>query len=195
MSISLSGSKILGNTTDIKGYHELPAVNSEVYQYIRDVIGTPEDIVQVPYDFGKNSLLAFLITGYYHVHGESFVYPNHANGVTLTAGAGVWDLIGAITEVVPAGGLNTAAFDLHWIDVYDISATGEIQVDLYAGGVGAETLIGAIVTQRTSNFSREGPQPVQIPQQAAGTRISARLSDSTAGQLTCKVKLVGHYYA
>lgn len=31
--------------------------------------------------------------------------------------------------------------------------------------------------------------------QIAGQRISCRLSDSTAGALTCKVSVEGHYYA
>lgn len=157
-------------------------------------IGTKNDYVHIPYQPGTNSVLAHLNTNYYHTHAEGFVYPNHADAVLLTAGAGAWDLTGNITEVIPENALNLHGFDLHWINISDISGNGEIQVDLYAGTVGNEILICSIKAYRTAVQSQEGPKRIQIPQQVKGARISARLSDSTGGALTCRVSLEGHYY-
>lgn len=44
-------------------------------------------------------------------------------------------------------------------------------------------------------FSAEGSKRIQIPQQPSGTRISCRVSDSTAGTITVGISFEGHYYA
>jgi len=160
-----------------------------------DSIGGLTDLISVPYVFGLNSILAHLNTSYYHVHGEAFVYPDHADSVVLTSGAGAWNLGGSIVEVIPAGTITPHSFDLHWINISAISATSEIQVDIFAGGVGSEVRIGATRSQRNTNQSRENANRIQIPQQPAGTRISCRLSDSTGGTITTAVSFEGHLYA
>lgn len=192
----MSVSKNLGSTiTDISENQNVPNQNVNDNVFISDVVGNKTDFVRVPYSFGIQSLMAHLNTSYYHVHGESFVYPDHADEVLLTAGAGAWDLTGAITEIVPAGTLSTSPYDLHWINISNISGVGTIQIDLYSGGVGSEILIGATKATRSTNQSRNGAARIQVPQQSAGNRISARLSDSTAGALTCLVSVEGHFYA
>lgn len=55
-------------------------------------------------------------------------------------------------------------------------------------------MIGSVDVWRTANFSRESAMPVQIPQQPANTRISCKLSTSTANADTCRVKFYGHVY-
>ena len=160
----------------------------------RDNVGFKTDYVGVPFAAGVNSVLAYAVTGYFHVHGKALVYPNHADEITLTAGAGAWNLTGLITEIVPENALNESAFDLHWINISGISANGTIQIDLYAGNAGEEVLIWSGRATRTTVTSPNGSHPLHIPQQPAGTRISARLSDSTAGALTCQASVEGHYY-
>ena len=156
-------------------------------------IGQLMDLVSVPYVEGQ-SIMGFLHTGYYHVHGTGFVYPNHADNVVLTAGAGAWDLTGAITEVIPADTLEVYDFDIHWLNISAISGNGQIQIDIYAGDSGSEVLIGSTRSQRNAVQSQEGAQRIQIPQQVAGKRISCRLSDSTGGALTAAISFEGHYY-
>lgn len=39
-----------------------------------------------------------------------------------------------------------------------------------------------------------GAQAIQIPQQPAGTRITARLFSNNAGTATAQVNIKGHYY-
>jgi hypothetical protein len=162
---------------------------------IKHLTGQLNDLVNVPYQFGINTILAHLNTSYYHVHGQSFVYPSHADDILLTAGAGAWNLTGAITEIIPVNVLNVSAFDLHWINIHSISANGTIQVDIYAGTVGNEVLITSTKATRTAVQSQNGPKRIQIPQQPVNTRISCRLSDNTAGQINCRVSFEGHYYA
>jgi len=157
-------------------------------------VGSMKGIVNVPYAFGENTILDHLNTSYYHVHGRSFVYPDHADAVVLTAGAGAWDLTGTIIEVVPVNVLSVAAYDLHWINIAAISGNGEIQIDIYKGLGGSEVKIGATRSQRNTNQSRENANRIQIPQQESNERISCRLYDSTVGALTCAVSFEGHYY-
>lgn len=155
--------------------------------------GVPDDIVGVPFVFGSNTILAHLNTVYYHMHGQSFSYPKLADSVNIVAGSGVWDNTGAITEVIPAATL-VADFDLHWINIYNISANGEGLIQVYSGGIGLEVEIGSVKFNRNAVQSQEGPKRIQTPQIVAGARISCRLSDNTAGQLNCNVSFEGHYY-
>lgn len=158
-------------------------------------IGTKNDFVSVPYEFGINSVLAHLNTSYYHIHGRPLVYPNHADNVILTSAAGVWSQGGALIEVIPSGALNISAFDLHWINISDISANSQIQIDIYSGEPGSEIWIGATRTHRNAVQAQEGAKRIQISQQSSGNRISCRLSDNTAGVITCGVSFEGHYYS
>lgn len=178
--------------------HGLPATNSTANILIRDGIGTKQDFVGVPYNFGDNSILAFLTTGYYHVHGQSFCYPTTAVSVAVTSGAGAWTA-GAITQVVPAGALTVAAFDLHWINIIDHTADAEYYIEILAGGVGSEVVIGATRSWRDSTFFggqiANTTKRIQIPQQPSGTRISCRSYSSNAGAATVSISFEGHYYA
>ena len=158
-------------------------------------IGEKDDKVIVPHVLGDGAVLAYLTTAYYHVHGLPFVYPDHADTVLLTAGGGAWNLAGNIIEVIPANVLDVESFDLHWINIADISANGEVQVDIFKGLSGNEVWIGATRSQRNAVQSRENANRIQVAQQLVNERISCRLSDSTAGALTCRVSFEGHYYS
>ena len=157
--------------------------------------GFKDDYIRVPYVPGSNSILAHLNTSYYHVHGKSFVYPNHASNVVLTSGSGAWATTGNKIEVIPENALSVAAFDLHWINLSAISDNCELQIDIYSGNAGEEVLIGATRSHRNTNQVRESANRIQIPQQEKNKRISCVLSDSTSGTITVAVSFEGHYYA
>ena len=158
-------------------------------------IGELDKQIAVPHVLGADTILEHLNTSYYHIHGLPFVYPDHADTILLTAGGGAWNLTGNIIEVIPANTLNVESFDLHWINIADISANGEVQVDIYKGSIGNEVRIGATRSQRNAVQSRENANRIQVAQQVTGERISCRLSDSTAGSLDCRVSFEGHYYS
>ena len=162
-------------------------------------IGEKTDFISVPYQYGSNSLLAYAVTGYYHIHGESFLYPKYSDDITLTSGAGAYNTFGAITEIIPKDTLknqagNLRAFDIHWCNVSNISAEGKYIIDFYAGDSGSEVLINSTGPVRGSAFSQELPRRIQIPQQPAGTRISAKLTSSNAEANTVQISFEGHFY-
>jgi hypothetical protein len=156
-------------------------------------IGELTDLVDVPYSEGQ-TVLAFLHTGYYHVHGAAFIYPDKSIPVTLASAIPSWDTTGNKVEVIPANTI-TKNFDLHWASISDISATLDGIIDIFSGAPGAEVKIGAVDVVRTANFSRENAVPVQVPQQPANTRISCRFTDSTTSSRTVRVKFYGHVYS
>lgn len=160
---------------------------------LKIVVGEKTDHVGVPYVSGIDTLMAYLQTGYYHIHGDSFLYPDKADPVQLTSSAASWSETGAIVEIIPSGSI-TKAFDLHWCSVWDISTTLYGVIDIFAGEPGAEERIGAVDVGRTANFSREMAMPAMIPQQPAGTRISCRFSDNTTSSRTVNIKFYGHTY-
>lgn len=162
---------------------------------IKRTVGSIGDFIHVPYVMGSiyNTVMAYLQTGYYHVHGASFLYPKYASPVQLTSATASWATTGNITEIIPANAI-TKNFDLHWASLAEISADLYGVIDIFAGDAGSEVLIGSVDVNRTINFSREGVAPVQIPQQPANTRISARFSDSTTSSRTVRIKLYGHVY-
>lgn len=174
--------------------HGRPAVNSSDNVLMRDIIGNKNDYVGVPYSFGVQSIIAHLNTAYYHIHGASFLYPDLAVPVTLNSGVASWADPGSYTEIIPANGI-TKNFDLHWASLSDISAVLDGVIRLYKGTAGNEILIGAVDVVRTSNFSREQPVPVQVPQQAANERISAKFFDSTTSARSVRIKVYGHVYS
>jgi hypothetical protein len=157
-------------------------------------IGEKSDLVDVPYLADSETILAYLQTGYYHVHGASFVYPYLEAPVLLTSAAPSWDITGDKIEIIPADALGKN-FDLHWCSISAISATLDGIIDFFAGLAGSEVKIGAVDVVRTTTFSRENPVPVQVAQQPANTRISARFTDNTTAQRSARIKLYGHVYA
>jgi len=161
---------------------------------IDNQIGNFGDLVPVPYQEDISTIYGFLHTGYYHIHGQSFVYPALANDVQLTAGAPAWDTTGNKTEIIPVNTLNVADFDLHWINISAISENATIQIDIYKGAALSEVLIGSTRASRTTNQARNGPSRIQVPQQSINERISCRLSSSTTNATTCLVSFEGHYY-
>lgn len=160
---------------------------------IEKILGFFGDIIHVPYVHGVNTIMGFLQTGYYHIHGAGSVYPLYADAVVLTSAAGAWNTTGNIVEVIPANAI-VKDFDIHFITVYNISANAQLVIDLFSGAPGQEILIRPVDINRGDNFSAEIPRPIMIKQQPKNTRISARLTDSTASAKTCGIKLDYHVY-
>lgn len=162
-----------------------------------DKIGELNSIINVPYSFGINPIIAHLNTNYYHIHGKPFIHPNKADPVTLQSASGAWATTGTITTIASETALTLSSFDIHWINISDISGNAHFVIDLYAyypTDPSTPVLIGSTRGWRSSNFISEGAKRIQIPQMPAGTKISGKLSDSTSGQITVAVSLEGHYY-
>lgn len=162
-------------------------------------IGDKTGFVMVPYSFGDNTILDHLNTAYYHVHGKPFCFPELADDVTVTSGAGAWGAGGAITEIIPANTLSVSAFDLHWVNINNHSSDAYYFLEIYAGDPGSEVLIGSTRSWRDSTFlggeTATGTKRIQIPQQLPNTRISAKLYSSNAVAASVDISFEGHYYA
>ncbi len=170
------------------------ALANKVNSVLATILGTKTSIVQVPYVPHQDTMMAFIRTGYYHVHGASFIYPDKAAPITLTSGAGAWDETGTIVEILPANTI-TKDFDLHWASLSAISAELDGIIDIFKDVAGSWVKIGPLTdVVRTTNFSREGDSMVQVPQIPANTRLGARFSDSTTSARTVRLKIKGHVY-
>jgi len=199
-SISEADTKIDANTDAInQAISDISGLDTKIDQSISDIsdidanIGLKGDYLNIPFVSAESSILAYLNTGYYHIHGEAFVYPKYAAPVQLLSGSGAWNLTGNIIEIIPAN-ILLKPFDLHWISISNISGNSDFIIDIYSGAIGEEILISSVEGFRNSNFIQEGARRIQTPRQLANTRISCKLSDSTAGTLTCTIKFNGHYY-
>ena len=172
----------------VDGFHDVPSQDSADNAQMRDVIGNKTDT------HDGNSMASHSHIFNEHFHSPVFIKPNLAGSITLTSDAGTWAAMNATkTEIIPAGGV-TSIFDIHFMDISDISANGEYQIELYKGGIGAEISIGNFGTGRNAVQSQEGARPIITEMLPANTRISAALSSSNAGANTLMIKLEGHMY-
>ena len=123
-----------------------------------------------------------------HVHKAAKVFPTLGAGVTVTGAAGAWTL-GNYAEVAAANDI-TSDFDIHYIVVEDISATGVYELVLYA----ATTEIGRIRLVKSAAQDSVLSHPFQCAIQPANTQIQAKLASSSGGGDTITISLEYHEY-
>lgn len=125
-----------------------------------------------------------------HLHSSAKIYPTLAAGVTVTGAVGAWTL-GSYAEIVPASTI-TDAFDVHWIVVESVSASGIYELVLYA----ATTEIGRVrfSVVDTAQGSTISPIPFICPIQAANTQIQAKVASSSGGSDTIDISIFYHTY-
>ena len=128
-----------------------------------------------------------------HMHSQSECYPELADAIEVQKAAGEWAAFPTPVEIIPAD-IITKDFDLHWIDVFGISANGQYAMAIYVGPVLSEVRIGCIAINRNAVQSIEGAQPIQTRIIKANSRISASLSSGNAGQDTVDIKIQYHTY-
>lgn len=158
---------------------------------VLNILGTKRDSSRV--DTLTTTVISYLKAFYYHAHGENFVYPQDGTFFkTITTDATAYTH-GAKLEVIPADAIDRP-FDLHWIEVEDVSAVGDYEVKLWIGGTDAETEIGAYRFGRSTVHSRDSSKAILVAPIPAGTRVCVSLACSDAGAKTCKVALEGHKY-
>ena len=187
--------KTIENKVDIiDWYQDVPSANSTDNAQVRDVIWNKTDN-----SFSNNlntdeiSLMWYNKAWYYHIHSPAQLYPVLDDPITVTASANAWTDYGSWVEIIPANTI-TNTFDIHWVDIYDISANGNYVLQLWAWASGSEVVIWTVWFGRNAVQSQEWNVPIQIPPQPANNRIAARLSSSNANDDTCDVKLYYHEY-
>jgi len=168
--------------TAYSGEHYVPAANSADNVTTADVVGNKSD------GHSGTPLVAITHTLEEHAHAISKVYPTLAGGVTATAGAS-W-VLGSLVEVVPASTI-TDDFDIHAIDVEDISANDTYELVLYQGA--GDTEVGRIRFVRTAVQSATQNTIIQTPIVPANARIRAAVA-SAAGSNDVTISLRYHTY-
>lgn len=152
------------------GDQHVPSVDSVDNIKSSDVIGNKSDTHSGDSLFAKVSALNE------YFHSVSKVYPTLAGGVTLTAGA-AWTL-GALVEIVPASTI-TSDFDIHAIDIEDISANDTYELVIYYGA--GDTEAGRIRFVRNAVQSATLNIPIHMPVIPANSRVRAAVACSTGG--------------
>jgi len=124
-----------------------------------------------------------------HMHNVQCVYPTLA-AVTATGAAGAWAL-GNFAEIVPASTI-TEDFDVHWINIEDVSATGSYEIVLYV----ETTEICRTrfhVTGTPANVIIP-PLRVQTPILQANSQVQAKVASDSGGADTCDISIEYHVY-
>ena len=185
----------MGYATSNRGNIAVSEANNDNNNVLMDLIGNKEDTSFFT-SGRKPSIWALLLAGYYHAHGQPISFPDYSVAgeffKTITA-SGTAGVHGAKVEIIPASAV-TLPFDIHWIEITNISNVDEYQIKLYKGASGSETEIWRSVVARSSNFSREGSKAVLVRQIEANARISASLACASNNAYSMRVALDGHEY-
>ena len=160
----------------------VPVADSAVNIRAADVIGNKND------SHVGSSLYSKAETLLDHVHNVSKVYPTLAGGVQVTAGA-AWTL-GAFAEIIPASTI-TSDFDIHAVDIENISANDVYELVLYQGA--SDTEIGSVRFVKDAAQSATLNTIIQTPIVPANARIRAKIA-SAAGSDNVTISLRYHTY-
>ena len=147
-------------------------------------------------DFASHqTLLGYQNSLYQHVHNKSIVYPTLAAGKVVTGGADAW-AEGAAVEIIGAATapFATNEFDIHFVNFEAASANDTFELSLYSGA-DASVEIGRVRTKKYSNTDGVVSVPIQIPAQAAGTKISAKVASAGGGEDTVTISVYAHLYS
>lgn len=125
-----------------------------------------------------------------HMHSIAFVRPTGAAPITLTSGAGAWNL-GAFSNDIIAANDITEEFDLHWGDISAPSANDDYEIVLYYGA--GDTECARISFSRSGVFVGSIQVGTMTPRIPANSRVRAKMMDGT-GSRTANIKLAGHEY-
>jgi hypothetical protein len=158
-------------------------VTSSIQGAVIQALNTAE-----PSSIAEDSVYERLLEIEQHVHSAAKCYPTLAAGVTVTGGAGAWQL-GNYVEIVPASTI-TSKFDIHWINVGSASASDTYELVLYA----ATTEIGRVRFTRPSGSTTNSFAPFMCDLVAANTQIQAKIASSSGGGDTAVISIGYHTY-
>lgn len=183
LTAAYDAAKTATQTSDLN----VPAQNTANNSTERDVVGNKTD------DEAGNSLYAKAYISGRHFHSPAKVYPTLANATVISkVNANAWGLDANPTEIIPAATIANP-FDIHNINLGNISNNDEYEMLLFSGGVGVELEIARVSFDRSATVT-EGAVACQTELQPAGTRISAKLTSAAAAARSCNVKLHYHEY-
>ena len=125
-----------------------------------------------------------------HLHSTQRVAPSGLAPITLTSGAGGWNL-GDFSNDFIATDAVANPFDLHWVVVEGPSANEWYEIVFYYGTTDIECCRAAF--GRTAVFTNSISIPLMTKVLPTGSRIRAKMMDGTGGA-NCKAKVFYHAY-
>jgi hypothetical protein len=173
---------IVANITSNAGLYTPPTTNNADNFYISDVIGQKGD------DHNGETLFGLLSEIEDHIHNAAFVYPSLNAAVTITGGAGAWQL-GNYAEVIPANTINQN-FDIHYINIKTAPTNDSYQLELYS-----ETeVIAQIHFEKSATSSPVLAHPILTPMLDPNEQIRARVATAGGGGDAPTISVTYHKY-
>jgi hypothetical protein len=111
--------------------------------------------------------------------------------VLAVAGPNPWVLPVAYMAVVPAGGI-ALPFDIHHIDIENITANSSYELFLYSGV--AHALIGHVRFNRVTAAGMDSSVPIMTPIIAANSQIDCRLASAGGAPQAVTFTIMYHTY-
>lgn len=171
----------------------VPGANSTDNILMRDVVGNKTDKSL------NMSLVGKMQTGYEHIHMPAKIYPNvdaaSKDDIRVTTNAAAWTLGNAV-EVVPVNTI-TKPFDIHWLNISNMSAVGTYEIVLYISadaGLTTLTEIGRVRVTCASNQTKADNTFTQGQVIPANSRIAAKAADSTTSGRDVDFSIHYHEY-
>ena len=141
------------------------------------------------------TLLGFSNASYQHIHMPAKVYPTLAPDAEVTTSATA-NTLGDAVQLIPADEIATP-FDIHWLNISDMSANGTYEIVLYIAadaGLTDLTEIGRVRVTRTANITSSDNTFIQVPVIPASSRIATKAACTESGAKTVKFSVHYHGY-
>lgn len=123
----------------------------------------------------------------------SCIYPTRQDAIVVNkVNAIAWGLDADPTEIIPENAIPFV-FNIHYCNIGSISNNDQYEIHLFKGPAGSEEQVARLSFDR-SNTVGEGSIPVQTRILPANTRISAKLTASTAAARSVSIKLAYNVY-
>ena len=184
---------------DIANFFGIPTANSTDNAEMKDVIGNKQDrsFSNWQTDPPKPSIVGHLTAQYYHIHDASRVYPRTDDDtplafVTITSPASALTF-GNWIEIAGFDSKSVMA-DVHFVFIGNISADDDYVLQLGIGANPAQAFWGECAFSRDTNQMRVGFAPIQGKPIPAGTKLWARLANTSAISRTVDIKVYTHQY-
>lgn len=175
-----------------KRFFAVPSPDVNLNKWITDVIGNTEDNPFITED-DVPGLIRYAKAAYLHAHGKPFCFPELPEFFVLATSDAAAGVHGAKVQII-APEDTEGDFDIHWLEIHDISAVGEYEVALWSGPETGEKKIWCTKYGRSTAQARAGSKAVLVRQLPKGTRISISIACSATGGKTTEFSVDGHYY-
>ena len=184
---------------DIANWLGIPTADSHANEKMLDVVGnkTDKSFSNWQSDPPLPSIIGHLTANYYHVHDASRVYPRTDDDtplafVTITSPASALTF-GNWIEIAGFDGKSVMS-DVHFVFIGSISNNDDYVLQLGTGAGGSQAFWGECAFTRDTNQMRTSTVPIQGQPIPAGTKLWARLANTSASSRTVDIKVYTHQY-